>query len=147
MSGGELIAGPAISGEVTQQIELLSGGYAVLRDTKSVKAKHRKAVMRQVGVNEDGKVQLSAATGFDMTDGLIALLVEKFCAPYAPFTQDGQEMVLRAGITPVEIDDLDIPDYDTLADAVAPARDLLFPRPADPSGMGKPGSPTLPARG
>ena len=41
MSGGELVVG-----EVVDRVELPSGGYAILRDPKSIRARDRKEAMR-----------------------------------------------------------------------------------------------------
>lgn len=127
-----------IEGTVSNRVELPSGGWAELRDPKEIRAKHRKRVMDQLNIE-----RMQSGVGgiaFDMSDGLILMMVEKWDIPYLPG-------VVRPIDSPDSVDELTIPDYDALTDRLEPAREAIFPTPATVDQAGVPGSPTLPGGG
>lgn len=128
-------APPPVEGEFVSRVDLPSGGWAELADPRKIRAKHRKRVMDQLNVE-----RMKAGVGgiaFDMTDGLILMMIEKWHVPYLP----GIDRPLD---DPSSVDELEIPDYDTLTDKLEPAQAMLFPRPATVDDAKRPGSPTLP---
>lgn len=128
-------ATPAIAGDITTRIDLPSGGWAEVKDAKTIRAKHRKRVLDQL--NTDRLSSGKAGVAFDMADGLIIMMVEKWDIPYLPG-------VTRPLDDVASVEELMIPDYDVLTEALAGAREVLFPQPATIDGARTPGSPTRP---
>lgn len=128
-------AAPIVAGDITKRVELPSGGWAEIRDAKTIRAKHRKRVIDSLSMD-----RLQASTpgvAFDMVDGLIIMMVEKWHVPYLPDCARPLDDV-------TSVDELTIPDYDTLSDALESARSIVFPAPATIDGAKTPGSPTQP---
>lgn len=135
----EVAAPPAAAtGSITTRVELPSGGWAEISDPRSIRAKHRKRVMDTL--NMDRITNPTAGVMFDMSDGLILMMVEKWSIPYL-------SDVARPLDDVASIDELEIPDYDAIVGKLEHARHMLFPSPATVDGAGKPGSPTPPANG
>lgn len=126
----------AVEGEPVTHVDLPSGGWAELTDPRKIRAKHRKRVLDQLNIErmQSGK----GGIAFDMTDGLILMMVDKWEVPYLPG-------VARPLDNPACVDELMIPDYDAIADRLEEAREMLFPAPATVDGAKTPGSPTPPA--
>ncbi len=118
--------------EFARHVTLPSGGEVTFRDPKTLRAKDKKRAIQ--AIKDPEKV---IAAGLDVVDGLIALLVESWTIPYLPGAPLPSAEIGLIG-------ELEIPDYDALTEAVAPARELLFPQTASPDRTG-PGSPTVPA--
>lgn len=122
----------ALVGEITKRLDLPSGGWVEFRDPRMVRAREKRRVMR--AINDPDK---AAAMAMDVTEGIAAMLVERWEVPELPNL-------------PLPIEDLNvfdlltIPDYDTIIEAARPAMKLFFPG-VTPDDAGKPGTPTLPA--
>lgn len=127
-----------VAGDIVTRITLPSGGWAEIRDAKTIRAKHRKKVIDQL--NMDRLQASKPGLAFDMVDGLIIMMVEKWHIPYLPDCARPLDDV-------TSVDELTIPDYDALSTALEPAREVIFPSPATVDGAGTPGSPTQPDGG
>lgn len=125
----------AVTGEFVSRVELPSGGWAELADPKKIRSKHRKLVMDRLNI--DRMQQRTVGVAFDVTEGLMLMMVEKWHVPYFPD-------VARPLDDVSVLDELEIPDYDALAEALEPAREMLFPAPPSVDGARTPGSPTRP---
>lgn len=125
----------AVEGEFVSRIELPSGGWAEIADPRKIRSKHRKRVLDQMNI--DRMERRTAGIGFDMVDGLMLMMVEKWDIPYLPG-------VGRPLDQPASVDELTIPDYDVLSEALEPARKVIFPGPPSVDGATTPGSPTPP---
>lgn len=134
----ELAIRQPVEGVVSTRIELPSGGWAEIKDAKQIRAKHRKRVIDQL--NMDRLQASTPGVAFDMVDGLIMMMVEKWSVPYLPDCA-------RPVDDPTSVDELTIPDYDALSDALQSAREVIFPTPVSVDGAGTPGSPTRPDGG
>jgi hypothetical protein len=128
-----------------EKIPLPSGGWAILRDPKTMRSRDKKNLLRGV----KGKPDADNPVGFavDLTDALITYMITEWHIPYGG---DWAIPALCIAFDPqtggaVVLDDLEIPDYDALTDAVKPAQELLFPDPVTPDDHDKPESPTPPA--
>lgn len=126
---------PALVGEIVLTHTLPSGGTVVFRDPVELRAKHRREVLENVA-NPDRKV----ASGLDMVDGAICMLVQSWTIPYEPL-----EGAPLPKTDPSLLGELSIADKMYLDDAVKPAMDVLFPPKTTPENAGEPGSPTKPA--
>lgn len=133
--GGAVATAPAVEGTISRRIALPSGGWAELRDPKEIRAKHRKKVVDQL--NMDRMRAGTAGVAFDMMEGLMIMMVEKWDIPYLPGIARPLDDVLS-------VEELTIPDYDVLSDALENARGVIFPSTATVDGAGTPGSPTRP---
>jgi len=126
---------------------LPSGGWVELRDPATLRARDQKNLLKSMNFEQDNKV----ATGLDMTDGLIALLVTKWEIPYARdlVTTDTDELVPQGFVLPSVdidvIDDLSLPDYGELTKLAREVQQVMFPKAPDPSDYDDPSSPTGPA--
>lgn len=121
---------PALEGSIVERVELPSGGYAILRDPVHLRAKDKKRVLKQIT-----DVERLVSAGLDVVDGLMLMLIEKWELSYLGSTTPTVE----------DLEELTIPDYDALTEAVGPAREVLFPGKASVDDMGKKGTPTPPA--
>lgn len=127
------------------RVELPSGGWAVLRDPKTLRSRDKKSMMRRVKGTPDPDNPVGFAV--DMTD---AIITEMVTAWHIPYGQDWPIPSLCVAFDPqtggaVVLDDLEIGDYDALTDAVREAQELLFPGEISPDDHDKPASPTPPA--
>lgn len=127
-----------LDGVITTRIDLPKGGWAELADARQIRAKHRKRLMDRLNV--DRMQSRTMGVGFDLIESLMLLMVDKWSIPYAPL-QDSASPLSTPGL----IGELEIVDYDALAAALEPARQMLFPDPVTVDDAGKPGSPTQPA--
>jgi hypothetical protein len=130
---GTDLAPTKVEGSIVDRVDLPSGGFAILRDPVQLRAKDKKRVLKNI---QDA--QRAVAAGVDVVDGMVMMLVEKWELPYLP-------MAALPADEPEILDELTIPDYDALVQAVGPAQKVLFPGPVTVDDMGKPGSPTQPA--
>lgn len=119
-----------------ERIELPSGGWVELKDPKTLKARDKKAIMKAVRGVPDAENPVGFAV--DISDGLIAHMIENWYVPYL----EAPSIPL---LDPSVLDELEIPDYDALTDAIKPAQELLFSDAVTPDDHDKPGSPTPPA--
>jgi hypothetical protein len=135
-SGHQVGQPSPVEGSVTRRVDLPSGGWVELRDPREIRAKHRKRVMDTL----DPERMRAGTPGvaFDMTDGLMMMMVEKWSIPYLPAAG------ARPSESPASIDELTIPDYDRISDELEAAQKLIFPMPASIDDRA-PGSPTRPA--
>ena len=124
----------AEEGSIVRRIDLPSGGWAEFRDSSTIRAKHKRKVMRSI---EDP--EKLAAVSIDVTEGIVAMFVERWEIPYLPNLPLPDEGLWVLG-------ELTVADYDALIEAARPAIALFFPD-TSPDGAAKPGSPTLPASG
>lgn len=129
---------PAIEGSITDRVivgrlELPSGGHVVLKDPTTLRAKDKKKVLK--GIQD---IEKQVAAGLDIVDGLICMLVESWDLPYLP---NAPIPAVSIGMT----DEMTIPDYDALVEAVGPAREVLFPGSPDVDKVDDPASPSGPA--
>jgi len=120
-----------VSGDFVTEVRLPSGGKATFRDPTELRAKDKRRVIDNV-THDTG-----LASGLDVMEGCIALLVVKWEIPYLPNAPLPSAMWSILG-------ELTIPDYDTLVEAAGVAESVLFPQ-STPDDAGKPGTPTLPA--
>jgi hypothetical protein len=118
---------------LSDRIDLPSGGWAQLRDPKTLRAKDKKRAMTNIADHE----KLIAA-GYDLTEGLIAILVTAWEIPYLPNAPVPSEEIGLLG-------ELEIADYESLVEACAPAQKILFPQAASLDDADVAGSPTGPA--
>lgn len=124
---------PALVGTFVRDLQLPSGGWAVLRDPLELRGADRRAVQRAIQ-DPDRKI----ASALDVTDGTICMLVESWFLPYlpgAPLPKDNPDVLGK----------LTIPDQTALENAIDPALKVLFPREASVDDAGVPGTPTRPA--
>lgn len=96
------------------KIALPSGGWAKFKDPNTLKVKDRKKVLRNAN-NQEGLMQ-----ALSLVDGLIAILVEEWSF----------EMPIPA-VTIASLEELSMPDYDTLAEEAGKAQAILFPKLAE----------------
>lgn len=122
----------AIEGTIVRRLDLPSGGWVEFRDPGSIRAKHKRKVMR--GIDNPER---QAAAALDLTEGIAAMFIERWEIPGLPNL-------------PLPIDDLNmlgelsVKDYDAIIDAARPAIGLFFPV-STPDDAGEAGTPTLPA--
>lgn len=121
-----------------QRHTLPSGGWVELRDPASLRARDQKALMRELNYDSEKPI----ASGLDMTDGLIALLVTGWGLPYRP-DPDRDWVLPSQDVTMV--DELSLPDYGVVTELVRPAQKAMFPGKPDPTDYDDPTSPTAPA--
>lgn len=119
------------------RINLPSGGWIELRDPRELKARDKKAIIRNMQPPDEAK---PLGFALDVADGLACMLIAAWEIPYLP----GAPL---PSADPAQLDELTIPDYDAVMDAVRPAQELLFPRPATPDDHADPTSPTGPVSG
>ena len=119
-----------------ERIDLPSGGWAELRDPKTLRAKDKRRVLKNIKGTPDEENPVAAS--LDTTDGMVCMMVTAWEIPYMPDAA-------LPGDAPEMLDELEIPDYDVLLEAVTPARELLFPDKITPDDHDKPDSPPAPA--
>ena len=123
---------PALIGSIVQHVTLPSGAEVVFRDPRQLRARDKKYVVSKMRDDTSAR-----GRALDVFDGTLAMLIEKWDVPYLPAAPLPRDM-------PSIIDELEIPDYDKLIDAIGPAVELLFPTVRDED-AGVPGTPTSPA--
>ena len=94
---------------MSKAITLPSGATVTLRDPKSLRQKDRTKVY-QAASNAEGIMQ-----GVSMIDGLIAVLVESWSF----------DLIIPSVHLP-SLGELEIPDYDALAEEAGKAQDIIF---------------------
>jgi hypothetical protein len=125
---------PATGGTITKRVTLPSGGWAELKDPRSVRAKHRRAALDSM--NMERLQNPTPGISLDMLDGLMLMIIERWHLPYRSDS-------VSPSTDPEALGELELPDYDTLSEHMEPARKLLFPQPASVDDV-RPGSPTPP---
>ena len=111
---------------MSQTIALPSGATAVLRDPKTLKVKDRKKVFANASEQEGVMQALS------ILDGLISVLVESWSFDLIP-----------PSIKIDSLDELEMADYDVLAQYAQEAQDYLFPSfEKSPEAVADPKAPT-----
>lgn len=120
------------------RIDLPSGGWVELRDPETIRARDQERVMRKVAKPDEA---LPFGFIYDVTNGLKMLMVEKWDVPYL------QKPTAIPEDEPWQLGDLTIADNRVLEEAIQPARELLFPKPASPDDeqLDDKASPTTPA--
>lgn len=96
-------------------IKLPSGNTVTFRDISNMKVKDRKKILLSVGAKDIGVAQ-----GLALIDGILALLIKEWSFDLIP-----------PSVKIESLDELDIPDYDKLAQEAEEAQKLLFPKFAD----------------
>ena len=94
-----------------KKITLPSGGWVTFKDPSTLRVKDRKKVLRNAS-GEEGLMQ-----ALSLVDGLIAILVEEWSFEFP--------------IPSVKIsvlDELQMPDYDVMAEEAGKAQKMLFPQ-------------------
>ncbi|MFJ2630829.1 hypothetical protein ACIO6U_02545 [Streptomyces sp. NPDC087422] len=117
----------------TERITLPSGAWIQLKDARTLRRGDKKKAM--ANVNGEGDKLLAMA--YEMTDGLLAVLVIDWSYDL-PLPSQSLE----------SLDLLPIEDDDALMKAIEPARAVIFPEPAnpaDPKQIADPASPTEPS--
>lgn len=94
-----------------KKIELPSGGWVVFKDPSTLRVKDRKKVLRNAN-GEEGLMQ-----ALSLVDGLIAILVEEWSL----------ELPIPS-IRIASLDELQMPDYDVMAEEAGKAQKMLFPQ-------------------
>lgn len=94
-----------------KKITLPSGGWVTFKDPSTLRVKDRKKVLRNAS-GEEGLMQ-----ALSMVDGLIAILVEEWSF----------EMPIPS-IKISVLDELEMPDYDVMAEEAGKAQKSLFPQ-------------------
>jgi hypothetical protein len=94
-----------------KRIPLPSGGWVVFKDAATLRVKDRKKVLRNAN-NEEGLMQ-----ALSIVDGLIAILVEEWSFEF-PIPS------IKISV----LDDLQMPDYDVMAEEAGKAQKMLFPQ-------------------
>lgn len=94
-----------------KKIELPSGGWVVFKDPSTLRVKDRKKVLRNAN-NEEGLMQ-----ALSLVDGLIAILVEEWSF----------ELPIPS-VRIASLDELQMPDYDVMAEEAGKAQKMLFPQ-------------------
>lgn len=97
---------------MSKEIKLPSGATAVIRDPKTLKHKDRVAVM--TGMTADAS---DPASAMQLQARFIAVLVESWTLELLP-----------PSVKPESIGELEIADYDRLAEEVNDAMPILFPQ-------------------
>mgnify|MGYP006288064883 FL=1 len=92
------------------KISLPSGGWATFKDPKTLRVKDRKKIIKNAS-NEQGLMQ-----ALSIVDGLIAVLVDEWSFEF-PIPS------VKLSV----IDDLEMADYDVLAEEAGKAQKILFP--------------------
>ncbi|HEY2763410.1 MAG TPA: hypothetical protein VGJ13_05270 [Pseudonocardiaceae bacterium] len=114
------------------------GAWVELRDPETIIAGDQEDLMRQMPKPDEGRPFDFA---YDLTTGLKLLMIKDW---YVPYLSDPHALPVA---NPKLLRELRLPDNHKLEEALAPARALLFPTPAEPSDkqLEDPGSPTTPA--
>jgi len=116
----------------TQRITLPSGNWIQLRDAKTLRRGDKKRAM----ANVSGDTDKIMAMAYDMTDGLLAVLII-----------DWSYDLPLPGESPQSLELLPIEDDEALMEAIEPARALVFPEKPEPTPqqIADPASPTVPS--
>ena len=93
------------------KVTLPSGATATLRDASELRVKDRKKIYANAN-NQEGILQ-----ALSFTDGLIACLVTEWSFDLLP-----------PAVRIESLDELEMADYDTLAEEASKAQDILFPK-------------------
>lgn len=93
-----------------RKIELPSGGWATFKDPKTLRVKDRKKIIKNAN-NQEGLLQ-----AISLVDGLIACLVEEWS-----FAEPIPSIKIQV------LDELEMADYDVLAEEAGKAQSILFP--------------------
>lgn len=93
------------------KVELPSGGWVTFKDPATLRVKDRKKVLRNAN-GEEGLMQ-----ALSLVDGLIAILVEEWSF----------ELPIPS-IRINSLDELQMPDYDVMAEEAGKAQKMLFPQ-------------------
>jgi hypothetical protein len=99
-----------MEGNTMPEIALPSGATVTLRDPKSFKQKDRRKIYEAI----DGEA--TVATGLAMQDALISVLVESWSLDLVP-----------PSIKIDSLGELDLADYDRLAEAAQESMSVIFP--------------------
>lgn len=91
-------------------IKLPSGAQVVLKDPKSLRVKDRRKVFNNAAGQEGLMMAMS------LTDGLISVLVESWSLD-----------LIIPSVRIESIDEMEMADYDTLAEEIKDAEKILFP--------------------
>ena len=96
---------------MSEVVKLPSGATAKLRDPSTLRVKDRKKVFAAAN-GQEGILQ-----ALSLTDGLIACLIEEWSVDLVP-----------PSIKLESLDELEMSDYDTLAEYAQKAQDVIFPK-------------------
>ena len=94
-----------------KKVELPSGGWVTFKDPSTLRVKDRKKVLRNAN-GEEGLMQ-----ALSLVDGLIAILVEEW-------SFDMPIPSIKVSV----LDELQMPDYDVMAEEAGKAQKMLFPQ-------------------
>ena len=97
-----------------KKVALPSGNWAVFRDPSTLRVKDRKKILKNAS-KEEGLIQ-----AMTIVDGLIAILVKEWSF----------EMPIPS-IKIQSLEELTMPDYDTMSEEAGKAQEVLFPRLAE----------------
>jgi hypothetical protein len=122
-----------LSGDIVKQIQLPSGGTVTFREPTDLRAKDKRRILKNLKDDNIG----TFAGAYDLTDGVIMLLVESWSIPYLPNAPLPAEL-------PEILGELTIADEQVLTNAAQPVVGLLFPK-TTVDDAGVPGTPTRPA--
>jgi hypothetical protein len=125
-------------------LTLPSGGVVSFLDPEEMLGTHVQAMISAVR-------RESSETGqaMDLVQAAACMLIESWSIPYAvgkPKEPADQPWPLPTE-QPAMLGMLSARDYRSVIEAVSPAIEIIFPKPATPDDAGKPGSPTAPAGG
>ena len=94
-----------------KKVNLPSGGWVTFKDPSTLRVKDRKKVLRNAN-GEEGLMQ-----ALSLVDGLIAILVEEWSFDF-PIPS------IKISV----LDELQMPDYDVMAEEAGKAQKMLFPQ-------------------
>lgn len=114
---------------------LPSGGWVEFCDPSTLKAKHKKRVLRRLRTLD---MERPMSSGIDYTDAIACEVITCWEVPYLPDAPLPSE-------NPDLLDELDIDDYDELIAALAPFLDHFNRRRPTPDDAEDETSPSVPA--
>jgi hypothetical protein len=116
---------------MSERIALPSGAWVELRDPATLLRGDKKKIMR--GISD---IENPMATGYDLTDGLLQVLVVAW----------SYELPLPS-VSPGSLELLPLGDDEKLMEITEAGRDLVFPGKAEPTAeqVKDPSSPTVPS--
>ncbi|MEV0090468.1 hypothetical protein [Streptomyces sp. NPDC050738] len=116
---------------MSERLTLPSGAWVELRDPATMLRGDKKKVMR--GISD---IENPMATGYDLTDGLLQVLVVAW----------SYELPLPS-VSPESLELLPLNDDERLMEITEAARDLIFPKKSEPTPeqVADPASPTVPS--
>lgn len=91
-------------------VKLPSGNTVTLKDPKTLRVKDRKKVLKNAS-GQEGIMQ-----ALSIVDGLIAILIKEWTFEFPP-----------PSVKLSSLDELEMPDYDVLAEEAGKAQEILFP--------------------